>query len=153
MPKTIIPFIAHNLYPLSFMDVPAQHYVDGILGVYELNRVELLLDVFAWTYARSCQQYVAVQQHLVPPVTFRLRYRKQSLAVAGADLFGMPTYDHHNRIHTPNRLNRGQSQRWPLCQHEPSDCGARRMLKTCRWARIRCSRARRPRPTALRALP
>jgi hypothetical protein len=43
-----IPFIAHNLCPLSFVDVPAQHYVDGILGVYELNRVELLLDVFAW---------------------------------------------------------------------------------------------------------
>ncbi len=70
-----IPFIAHNLCPLSFVDVPAQHYVDGMLGVYELNRVELLLDVFAWAYARSCQQYVAVQQNLVPPDTFRLRYR------------------------------------------------------------------------------
>ena len=70
-----IPFIAHNLCPLSFVDVPQQAYVDGVLGVYELNRVDLLRDVFVWAYERSCQQYVAVQQHLVPPDTFRLRYR------------------------------------------------------------------------------
>lgn len=70
-----IPFIAHNLCPLSFVDVPQQAYVDGVLGVYELNRVDLLRDMFVWAYERSCQQYVAVQQHLVPPDTFRLRYR------------------------------------------------------------------------------
>jgi len=70
-----IPFIAHNLCPLSFVDVPQQAYVDGVLGVYELNRVDLLRDVFVWAYGRSCQQYVAVKQHLVPPDTFRLRYR------------------------------------------------------------------------------
>ena len=70
-----IPFIAHNLCPLSFVDVPQQAYVDGVLGVYELNRVDLLRDVFVWAYERSCQQYVAVQQNLVPPDTFRLRYR------------------------------------------------------------------------------
>ncbi|MBI3481073.1 MAG: Fic family protein [Nitrosomonadales bacterium] len=72
-----IPLIQHNLCPLSFIDVPQQAYVDAVLGVYELNRVELLRDVFVWAYERSCQQYVAVQQQLVPPDTFRLRYRKE----------------------------------------------------------------------------
>ncbi len=72
-----IPLIRHNLCPLSFIDVPQQAYVDGMIGIYELNRVELLRDVFIWAYERSCQQYVAVQQHLVPPDTFRLRYRLQ----------------------------------------------------------------------------
>ncbi len=72
-----IPLIRHNLSPLSFVDVPRQAYVDGMLGVYELNRVDLLRDVFVWAYERSCQQYVAVQQQLVPPDTFRLRYRKE----------------------------------------------------------------------------
>jgi hypothetical protein len=71
-----IPFIRHNLCPLSFIDVPQQAYVDAMLGVYELNRIELLRDVFVWAYERSCQQYVAVQQNLVPPDIFRLRYRK-----------------------------------------------------------------------------
>lgn len=70
-----IPFIRHNLCPLSFIDVPQQAYVDGVLGVYELNRIELLRDVFVWAYERSCQQYLAVRQHLVPPDTFRLRHR------------------------------------------------------------------------------
>ncbi len=72
-----IPFVQHNLSPLSFIDVPTQSYIDGMLGVYELTRIELLRDVFVWAYARSCQQYVAVHQELVPPDTFRLRYRAQ----------------------------------------------------------------------------
>lgn len=72
-----IPLIQHNLCPLSFIDVPQQAYVDAVLGVYELNRIELLRDVFVWAYERSCQQYVAVQQQLVPPDTLRLRYRNE----------------------------------------------------------------------------
>ena len=71
-----IPFIRHNLCPLSFIDVPQQLYVDAMVGVYELNRVELLRDVFVWAYTRSCQQYVAVQQSLVPPDIVRLRHRQ-----------------------------------------------------------------------------
>lgn len=72
-----IPLIRENLCPLSFIDVPQQAYLDAVLGVYELNRIELLRDVFVWAYERSCQQYVAVQQRLVPPDTFRLRYRNE----------------------------------------------------------------------------
>ena len=71
-----IPLIRHNLCPLSFIDVPQAAYVDAMMGVYELNRIELLRDVFVWAYERSCQQYVAVQQNLVPPDIFRLRYRQ-----------------------------------------------------------------------------
>ncbi|TAG80284.1 MAG: Fic family protein [Betaproteobacteria bacterium] len=70
-----IPFVQRNLCPLSFIDVSPEAYVDGILGVYELNRIELLRDVFISAYERSCQQYVAVKQQLVPPDTFRLRHR------------------------------------------------------------------------------
>lgn len=70
-----IPLIRANLCPLSFIDVPEQAYVDAMLGVYELNRIDLLRDVFVWAYERSCQQYVAVRPQLVPPDTFRLRYR------------------------------------------------------------------------------
>ncbi|WP_236581449.1 Fic family protein [Hydrogenophaga sp. BPS33] len=75
-----IPFIRHNLCPLSFIDVPQKAYVDALLGVYELNRVALLRDVFVRAYERSCQQYVAVQQNLVLPDMFRLRHR-QALAL------------------------------------------------------------------------
>ena len=71
-----IPFIRNNLCPLSFIDVPQSAYVDAMIGVYELNRIELLRDVFVWAYERSCQQYGAVRQNLVPPDIFRLRYRQ-----------------------------------------------------------------------------
>ena len=70
-----IPLMRHNLCPLSFIDVPTSAYVDATLGVYELVNVDLLRDVFVWAYERSCQQYVAVKQELVPPDLFRLRHR------------------------------------------------------------------------------
>lgn len=70
-----LPFIRENLCPLSFVDVPERAYIDGILAIYELNRIELLRDVFVWAYERSCGRYAAVRQSLGDPDPFRLRYR------------------------------------------------------------------------------
>jgi len=70
-----LPLIRYNLCPLSFVDVPERAYIDGILGVYELNRTELLRDVFIWAYERSCARYSAVRQSLGEPDAFRLRHR------------------------------------------------------------------------------
>ena len=70
-----ISLIRGNLCPISFVDVPERAYVDGILGVYELNRIELLRDVFVWAYERSCARYSAVRQSLGEPDPFRFRYR------------------------------------------------------------------------------
>ena len=80
-----IPLIRHNLSPLSFVDVPQQAYIDGMLGVYELNRVDLLRDVFVWAYERSCQQYVAVRQQLVPPDTLYGMLALRSACSKGRD--------------------------------------------------------------------
>jgi hypothetical protein len=76
-----IPLIKHNLSPLSFVDVPEQAYVDGTLGVYELNRVELLRDVFVWAYERSCQRYVAIKESFPEPDPLRLRNREALIGV------------------------------------------------------------------------
>ena len=76
-----IPLIKHNLSPLSFVDVPEQAYVDGTLGVYELNRVELLRDVFVWAYERSCQRYVAIKDSLPEPDPLRMRNREAIIDV------------------------------------------------------------------------
>ncbi len=70
-----IPLIRGNLCPLSFVDVPERAYIDGVLAVYELNRVDLLRDVFIWAYERSSARYSAVRQSLGEPDPFRLRYR------------------------------------------------------------------------------
>jgi hypothetical protein len=70
-----IPLIKHNLCPLSFIDVPQGAYVEGTLGVYELNQVELLRDVFVWAYERSCQRYLAITQIMVDPDPMKIQYR------------------------------------------------------------------------------
>lgn len=72
-----IPLIRGNLCPLSFVDVPEHAYFEGILGVYELNRVELLRDVFVWAYERSCQRFMAIRDILPAPDPVRLRNREQ----------------------------------------------------------------------------
>lgn len=79
-----IPLIRHNLCPLTFIDVPERAYIDAMLGLYEQNRIELLRDVFVWAYERSCQQYLAVRRELMPPDTFRLRYRQKLSATIKA---------------------------------------------------------------------
>ncbi|MGD8257714.1 MAG: Fic family protein, partial [Desulfobacterales bacterium] len=78
-----IPLIRHNLCPLSFLDVPEDQYINGLLGVYELNRTELLRDVFVWTYERSCQRYHVVRHALGEPDAFRLRYRNALMDCVG----------------------------------------------------------------------
>ena len=79
-----IPLLQRNLSPLSFVDVPQRDYVNGLLGIYELNRVDYLRDVFVWAYERSCARYSAVRQSLGEPDAFRLRHRQLLIDVVGA---------------------------------------------------------------------
>jgi hypothetical protein len=79
-----IPLIKHNLCPLSFIDVPTQTYVEGLLGVYELNRIELLRDIYVWGYERSVKRYLSQREELGEPDPFRLRYRAALLEVVSA---------------------------------------------------------------------
>jgi Fic/DOC family len=71
-----IPLIKRNLAPLSFVDVPDGTYTRGTLGIYELNRIELLRDVFLWAYERSAARYAAIRQMIGEPDQFRLRHRQ-----------------------------------------------------------------------------
>ncbi len=70
-----ISLIRGNLCPLSFVDVPDHIYIEGIVAVYELNRIELLRDVFVWAYRRSSDRYSAIRQSLGEPDPFRLKFR------------------------------------------------------------------------------
>ncbi len=76
-----IPFIRHNLVPLSFVDVPDRDYIEGTLAIYEFNRVEMLRDVFAWAYERSCQRYTVVHDAIPQPDPVRLRNREQLIQI------------------------------------------------------------------------
>jgi hypothetical protein len=61
-----IPCVKGNLSPLSFTGVPPSSYRDPRLAVYELNKVDLLKDIFIRAYERSAASYAAVRQSLGP---------------------------------------------------------------------------------------
>ena len=72
-----IPLAHLNLCPLSFVDVPRSDYNEAIKGVYELNRVDYLRDLFVWAYQRSASRYANTRDYLGEPDPFRLRYRAE----------------------------------------------------------------------------
>ena len=72
-----IPMILHNVCPISFADVETDDYHNALTGIYELQRIEYLRDVFVWAYSRSTQRYNTAQQKLNTPDPFRLKYRNQ----------------------------------------------------------------------------
>jgi hypothetical protein len=72
-----LPLIQQNMSPLSFVDVPLKDYTDGILAVYELNRIDILRDVFAWAYRRSSGRYAAICRQTGDPDAIRVGYRQE----------------------------------------------------------------------------
>lgn len=71
-----IPFLRMNLVPLSFVDVPRNLYANGLLSVSELNRPDLLRDLFVWAYERSCRRYSTARRLPGAPDLFRMQYRE-----------------------------------------------------------------------------
>ena len=86
-----IPLIKKNLSPISFTDVPDSTYVQGIIGIYELNKAELLRDVFLWAYERSADRYAAQQQTLAQPDAFRVKHRVNLQLLVGGIIRGVMT--------------------------------------------------------------
>lgn len=78
-----IPFIKSNLCPLSFTDVARDDYTAALLAIYEKNDVEPMLELFAWAYSRSCEQYGVVKKSLGEIDAFRIQYRQQRKAIMG----------------------------------------------------------------------
>ena len=78
-----IPFIKNNLCPLSFTDVSRDNYTAALLAIYEKNKVQPMLELFAWAYSRSCELYGVVKESLGEIDAFRIQYRQQRKAVMG----------------------------------------------------------------------
>jgi Fic family protein len=72
-----IPLIRENMAPISFTGVPVKDYTDAILAVYELNRVDLLRDLFAKAYRLSAAKYAAVCQTTSQPDPVGMKYHEE----------------------------------------------------------------------------
>jgi hypothetical protein len=75
-----LPLIKAEFCPLSFLDVSRAAYAEGLLGAYELRRIELMRDVFEWAYERSCEQYRVVVASVGQPDRIRQDYRTKMRA-------------------------------------------------------------------------
>lgn len=74
--STNIPLIKNNLVPLSFNDIDRDDYNSAMLAVYELLDVRPILDLYLFSYLRTCSRYDST----VKSVGFdeiRVRYRQQ----------------------------------------------------------------------------
>ncbi|HWS69920.1 MAG TPA: Fic family protein [Steroidobacteraceae bacterium] len=54
---SIIPLIAADYVPQSFVEVDQRAYLGATIAVYELNEVAPLADLYVWCYQRSCQRF------------------------------------------------------------------------------------------------
>ena len=70
-----IPLFNRNFCPMSFTDVPKTLYIEGLLGVNELNDVSLLKEIFKWAYRRSASRYKVIQESLGVPDPLYLKHR------------------------------------------------------------------------------
>ncbi|MDE0513416.1 MAG: Fic family protein [Gammaproteobacteria bacterium] len=78
-----IPLIKNRLCPLSFIDVPERDYIEGNLGVYELNDTSLLKDVYVWAYERSCRRYNTINRLGSSRDPYRTKYKQLLYSVTG----------------------------------------------------------------------
>lgn len=71
-----IPLIINNLVPLSFNDVEREDYTSAMIAIYELQEVNPIIDLFVYSYLRTCAAYESV----VKAVGFdqvRVKYRAE----------------------------------------------------------------------------
>ena len=59
-----IPLIKNNLVPLSFNDVERSDYILAVIAVYELQNVRPMLDVYMFSYMRTCALYEIDANHV-----------------------------------------------------------------------------------------
>lgn len=70
-----IPFIRHNLCPLSFTDVPRDDYLKTLMLFYETHEIQPALELFVWAYKKSCEQYDVVKTSLGDIDAYRILTR------------------------------------------------------------------------------
>lgn len=75
-----IPLVKQNLVPLSFNDVEREDYTAAVIAIYELQDVQPLVDVYAFSYFRACALYDSTVKALGFDEV-RVRYRTQRRAV------------------------------------------------------------------------
>lgn len=75
-----IPLIKGNLVPVAFSDIELTDYRSAMIAVYELQDVRPIVDLYVYSYMRTCAAYDSTVKALGFDEV-RVRYRQQRRAV------------------------------------------------------------------------
>ena len=70
-----IPLLKANLALMSFLTMDDTAYINGLLGIYELNDVSLLREIYIDAYIASAENYKVLRAQLEMPDKATLVYR------------------------------------------------------------------------------
>lgn len=71
-----IPLIKGNLVPLAFSDIQIEDYILAVIAIYELQNVQPLVDLYVFSYIRTCAAYDSTVKALGFDEV-RVRYRQE----------------------------------------------------------------------------
>jgi len=75
-----IPLIKNNFVPQSFNDVEREEYTSAIIAIYELQNPRPLVDLYAFSYMRTCAMYDSTIK-VIGFDEVRARYRQQRRSI------------------------------------------------------------------------
>lgn len=70
-----IPLLKADLAPMSFLTMDDATYIDALIGVYELNNVSLLREIYIESYIASADKYRVLRAEVESPEKAALAYR------------------------------------------------------------------------------
>lgn len=75
-----IPLIKANRVPLSFNDVEREDYISAVIAIYELQEIHPLLDLYVFSYMRTCAMYDATVKGIgIDEVRVRTREQRRAI--------------------------------------------------------------------------
>ena len=70
-----IPLLKADLAPMSFVTMADRRYIDGLIGIYELNNVALLCEIYLEAYLSSTENYKTLRAEVETPNKAAVAYR------------------------------------------------------------------------------
>jgi Fic family protein len=70
-----IPLLKADLAPMSFLTMNDRDYIDGLIGVYEMNNIALLREAYVEAYMTSAENYRTLRAEIEMPDKAALAYR------------------------------------------------------------------------------
>jgi hypothetical protein len=71
-----IPLLKADLAPMSFVTMTDRRYIDGLIGIYELNNTALLREVYVQAYLASANHYKTLRAEVETPDKAAVAYRE-----------------------------------------------------------------------------